>query len=138
MRIERSTDAVNERPAESGFVGDVRIAGYVRYDRPSRLVGATIAFAAGARTPWTTNPLGQTIVVLSGAGRVQADGGKIVEVRSGDVIRWSPDERHWQGAAPDQAMTCFVCQEEDGAIVSFGDRVSDAEYSGGSGRIGGN
>lgn len=134
MKIERSNGAASERPVEAGFVGGIRISGYFRHDQPSRLAGATVSFAPGARTPWKTNPIGQTIVVLSGAGRVQAKGGEIVEVQTGDVISWSPEERHWEGAAPDQAMTYFACQEEDGAIVSFGDCVTDAEYKGCRGR----
>lgn len=127
MKIERQQRDAGAAPPETGFTGDVRIANYHRREAPSRLVGGTVSFQAGARTPWKTNPLGQTIIVLSGRGRVGSDDG-IATVEAGDVVWWSPGERHWEGAAPDAAMTCIAVQEEDGASVAFGDSVTDEDY----------
>lgn len=89
-----------------------------------------MSFAPTARTPWKTNPLGQTLVVLSGRGRIGTDDGRTTEIRAGDVIWWSPGERHWEGAAPDEAMTYVAIQEEDGASVAFWNAVTDDEYEG--------
>lgn len=130
VRIESGGQGSAERPMEPGFTGEVLISGYFRREAPSRLAGATITFGPGARTPWKMNPLGQTIVVLIGAGRVQSQGRDVIEVRAGDVIWWSPGERHWEGATPNNTMTCFVFQEEDGEVVSFMDSVNDEEYAG--------
>jgi quercetin dioxygenase-like cupin family protein len=46
-----------------------------------------VTFEPGSRTAWHTHPLGQTLIVLSGAGRVQRDGGAIQEIRPGDVVQ---------------------------------------------------
>ncbi len=134
MQIERSHQGLAERPPEAGFIGDIGVIGYFRRETPSKLAGATVAFGAGSRTPWKTNPLGQTIIVLSGTGRIQSDGKPVEEVRAGDIVWWSPGERHWEGAAADEPMTCVVVQEEDLGGVSFGDAVSDAEYQGAAAR----
>ena len=129
MKIERSDAVLTTDPPETTFTGDVTIGGYFRREAPSRLAGATVHFAPGARTPWKVNPIGQTLLILSGTGWVQIEGESIVEVRAGDVVWWSPAERHWEGAAPNEAMTYFAFQEEDGgAMVSFGDAVTDEDY----------
>lgn len=130
MTIERSGQGAVEQPGEAGFTGDVRIIGYYRRDAPSNLAGATMTFEPGARTPWKVNRFGQTIIVLSGTGRVQAEGAAMEEVRPGDVIWWQPGERHWEGAVPHGSMSYVAIQEEDGTGVSFGDAVSDAQYRG--------
>jgi quercetin dioxygenase-like cupin family protein len=124
VRIERQQGVA---PPETGFTGIVRIANYHRRAAPSRLFGATVSFQAGDRTPWKTNPLGQTIIVLSGRGRIGSDD-EIADVKAGDIVWWSPGERHWEGAAPGGAMTCVAVQKEDGASVAFGDPVTDGEY----------
>jgi quercetin dioxygenase-like cupin family protein len=130
MQIERNGRGSVARPPEAGFTGDVRIIGYFRREAPSKLAGATVAFGAGSRTPWKTNPLGQTIIVISGVGRVQSEGGPIEEIHAGDIIWWSPGERHWEGAAPDEPMSYVAVQEEDFGGVTFGDAVTDAQYGG--------
>ena len=129
MQIYRSgTLPINKAP-EKSFTGDVLIGGYFRRETPSQLVGATVTFPPGARTPWKTNPLGQTLVVTSGVGWAQCEGEEIVEIRVGDVVWCPPGKRHWEGATPDQAMTYVAVQEEpDGRGVEFGEKVGDEDY----------
>lgn len=131
MKLERHGQTADAVASERGFVGDVRIAGYFRRGTPSRLAGATVSFAPGARTPWKTNPLGQTLVVLTGRGLIGDAEGTVVEIEAGDIIWWPPGERHWEGAAPDAPLTYVAVQEEEvAATVTFGDAVTDAEYRG--------
>jgi len=52
-----------------------------------------------------THPLGQTLIVTAGCGRVQRWGGSIEEIHPGDVVWFPPGEKHWHGAAPTTAMT---------------------------------
>lgn len=113
MRIERSGTSPTGTPPEPGFTGEVTISGYFRRESPSRLAGATVSFAPGARTPWKVNPLGQTLIVTSGVGWAQCEGGDIAEIRAGDVVWFPPGARHWEGAAPDRAMT-YVALHEGG------------------------
>lgn len=125
MDIDRNGVSPVSAPPEHSFTGQIAIRGYFRREAPSRLSGATVAFAPGSRTPWKMNPLGQTLIVTSGVGWAQGEGGDIVEIRAGDVIWFPPGQRHWEGATLDQAMT-YVALHEGG--VDFGERVTDAEY----------
>jgi quercetin dioxygenase-like cupin family protein len=90
---------------------------------------AEVSFERGARTAWHTHPLGQTLIVVSGLGRVQREGGAVEEIRLGDVVWFAPGEKHWHGAAPDVAMTHIALQEvKDGKVVDWMEHVSDAQY----------
>jgi quercetin dioxygenase-like cupin family protein len=58
------------------FTGTVRIDPLFGPD-PDRVGGGLVTFEPGARTAWHTHPLGQTLVVTTGLGWVQHDGGPI-------------------------------------------------------------
>ena len=76
------------------------------------------------------HPLGQTLYVISGVGRVQAKGGPVREIRPGDVVWIPPGEKHWHGASPTNSMTHIAMQEAlDGSYVTWMEHVTDAEYS---------
>lgn len=127
MKIHRNGSGPSSPAPETTFTGDVRISGYFRRETPSRLLGAAASFAPGARTPWKTNPAGQTLIVTSGAGLAQCEGEPVVEIRAGDLIWCPPGERHWEGATPDQPMT-YIAIHEVG--VEFGEPVTDEQYRG--------
>ena len=111
------------------FTRRVRIDPLFDATAPGRAAGASVTFEAGARTAWHTHPLGQTLIVVSGFGRVRRDGGPVEEIRPGDVVRFAPGEKHWHGAAPDVAMTHIAIQESlDGKGVDWLEHVSDADY----------
>ena len=129
MHVDRSGTLPTNKAPEANFTGDVSISGYFERAAPSRLAGATVTFAPGARTPWKVNPLGQTLIVTSGVGWAQGEGGAVVEIRAGDVVWCPPGQRHWDGATPDHAMSYVAVQEaRDGRAVEFGARVTDEEY----------
>ncbi|ESZ31567.1 cupin [Mesorhizobium sp. L2C066B000] len=96
-----------------------------------RVQGAQVTFEPGARTAWHTHPLGQTLIVVSGLGRVQRQGGPVEEIRPGDVVWFAPGEKHWHGASPRTAMTHIALQEvKDGKVVDWLEHVSDGDYGG--------
>ena len=96
---------------------------------PERVQGAHVTFEPGARTAWHTHPLGQTLIVTSGLGRVQREGVPIEERRLDDVVWFEPGEKHWHGAPPETSMTHIALQEvKDGKVVDWLEHVSDAEY----------
>jgi quercetin dioxygenase-like cupin family protein len=120
----------NKGPAD-WFTGTVRIDPLFTAPAPARVVGAAVTFEPGARTAWHVHPLGQTLIVLSGFGRVQREGSRIEEIRPGDVVWIPPNERHWHGASPSTAMTHIAIQEAlDGKQVEWLEHVSDKQYSG--------
>lgn len=131
MHLYRQGSLPTNRAPERAFTGDVFIGGYFRRAAPSRLAGAGVAFAPGARTPWKVNPLGQTVIVTSGVGWAQCEGEEIVEIRVGDFVWFKPGQRHWEGATPDHEMTCVAVQEEGGASVEFWETVTAEEYQAG-------
>jgi quercetin dioxygenase-like cupin family protein len=96
---------------------------------PARLVATRVAFEPGARTAWHTHPLGQTLYVVEGVGRVQSLGGPVREIRAGDTVWIPPGEKHWHGAAPTNAMVHIAMQEAlDGSFATWMEQVTDAEY----------
>jgi quercetin dioxygenase-like cupin family protein len=100
MDIKRSgSQQSGEGPAEY-FMGRVRVDPLFEASAPARVRGASVTFEPGARTAWHTHPLGQTLIVTAGAGRVQRWGGPIEEIRPGDVVWFPPGEKHWHGATP--------------------------------------
>jgi quercetin dioxygenase-like cupin family protein len=96
---------------------------------PTRLSGGQVTFEAGARTMWHTHPLGQTLIVTSGLGWAQREGGPIEEIRPGDVVWFPPGEKHWHGATATNAMTHIAITESlDGKNVEWMEKVSDEQY----------
>jgi 4-carboxymuconolactone decarboxylase len=76
------------------------------------------------------HPLGQTLIVTAGTGRVQRWGDPLEEIRQGDVIWISPGQKHWHGAAPSSSMTHIAITEQlEGKTVEWMEKVSDAQYA---------
>lgn len=116
-------------PAE-WFTGEVRLDPLFSKKKSTHGAGALVTFEAGARTAWHTHPAGQTLIIMSGLGWVQREGGSIAEVQPGDVIWFAPDEKHWHGASANKAMSHIAIQEEvNGEAVSWMEKVSDKQYS---------
>jgi quercetin dioxygenase-like cupin family protein len=122
------------KPSASGsvdyFSGAVRIEPLNEAPDPARVNAARVTFEPGARTAWHTHPLGQTLIVTSGRGRAQRWGGPVEEIHPGDVVWFSPGEKHWHGASPATAMTHIAIQERlHGSAVEWLEKVSDEQYS---------
>jgi quercetin dioxygenase-like cupin family protein len=129
MDIKRNgTQSSNKGPAD-WFTGTVRIDPLFQPNPPARAAAASVTFEPGARTAWHTHPLGQTLIVTAGFGRAQRWGGPVEEIRPGDVIWFSPNEKHWHGAAPTTAMTHIAIQEQlDGKVVEWMEHVTNEQY----------
>ena len=129
MEIKRSGSQPSGKGPADYFTGTVRIDPLFEAAAPGRAVGAYVTFEPGARTTWHTHPLGQTLIVVSGCGRVRRWGGPIEEIRPGDVVSFLPGEKHWHGASPTTAMTHVAIQEKlDGKAVDWMEPVTDADY----------
>jgi quercetin dioxygenase-like cupin family protein len=115
-------------PSES-FTGTVLQDPIITPQAPARVAANRVAFEPGARTAWHTHPLGQTLIITSGLGWVQREGGTVEEVRSGDVVWFPPGEKHWHGASAATAMTHIAIQESlNGKNVDWLEKVSDEQY----------
>lgn len=132
MEIKRNgTQPSMQGPAE-WFTGTVRIDPlFLQANDPSRVTGASVTFEPEARTAWHSHPLGQTLIVTAGCGRVQREGGPVEEIRPGDIVWIPPHEKHWHGAAPTTSMTHIAIQEElDGSSAAWFEHVNEDQYAG--------
>src|SRR5580693_2338701 len=126
MEIKRNGSQPSGKGPADWFTGTVRIDPLFQAAAPARAASASVTFEPGARTAWHTHPLGQTLIVVAGCGRVQRAGGPVEEIRPGDVISFAPGEKHWHGAAPTTAMTHIAIQESlNGKPVDWMEKVSD-------------
>ncbi|MFZ3350378.1 MAG: cupin domain-containing protein [Xanthobacteraceae bacterium] len=131
MDIKRNGSRPSGKGPADWFTGTVRIDPLFAAPAPARVSGASVTFEPGAHTAWHTHPLGQTLIVTAGLGRVQREGGPIEDIRPGDVVWFSPGEKHWHGAAPTTAMTHIaIVEAQNGRVVDWMEHVSDAEYGG--------
>ena len=129
MDIKRGGSQPSVRGPAEYFTGVVRVDAPFKGAGEARVNGATVTFEPGARTNWHTHPLGQTLLVTSGLGRVQREGGPVQEVRPGDIVWFEPGEKHWHGAAPAVSLTHIAINEAlDGRAVDWLEPVTDAQY----------
>ena len=129
MDITRSGAQPSAKGPADWFTGTVRVDPLFAPPEPALVSGALVTFEPGARTAWHTHPLGQTLIVTTGLGWVQTDGGPIEEIRPGDVVCFAPGEKHWHGASPTTAMSHIAVQEKlNGTDVDWMEKVSDAQY----------
>jgi quercetin dioxygenase-like cupin family protein len=130
MKITRSGTHPSEKGPPEHFTGSVRFDPLFEPNPPSRLSGAYVTFEPSARSAWHTHPLGQTLIVTSGIGRVQRWGGPVEEIRAGDVVWTPPGVKHWHGASPTVAMVHIALHEEaEGKVVDWMEKVSDEQYA---------
>jgi 4-carboxymuconolactone decarboxylase len=129
IRITRSGAQPSQPAPADHFTGSARVDSSFQASAPARISGARVIFEPGARTAWHTHPLGQTLIVTAGTGRVQRWGDPVDEIRQGDVIWIPPGQKHWHGAAPNSSMTHIAITEEiDGKTVEWVEKVSDAQF----------
>jgi quercetin dioxygenase-like cupin family protein len=129
MQITRAGSQPSTNGSADYFTGTARIDPVFPVREPSRVSAGSVTFEPGARTAWHTHPLGQTLIITSGLGWVQREGGPIEEVRPGDVVWFPPGLKHWHGASPTAAMTHIAVQETvNGKNVDWMEKVSDEQY----------
>jgi len=129
MKITKLGSQPSGKGSSDWFTGTVRVDPLFQTDDPARVTGGCVTFEPGARTAWHTHPLGQTLIVTAGVGRVQREGGPIEEIRAGDLVWFPPGEKHWHGASPTVAMTHIAIQEKlDGRVVDWLEHVTDEQY----------
>jgi quercetin dioxygenase-like cupin family protein len=129
MEITQSGSQLSSKGPAEWFTGAVRVDPLFSPPDPARVAGALVTFEPGARTAWHTHPLGQTLIVTSGLGWVQSDGGPVEEILPGDVVWFEPGEKHWHGATATTAMSHIAIQEKlNGSPVTWMEKVTDEQY----------
>ena len=129
MQITRVGSTPSAKGPGDWFTGSVRIDSLFNPNDARRAAAALVTFEPGARTAWHTHPLGQTLIITSGVGWVQKEGGRVEEIHPGDIIWFEPNEKHWHGATSKNGMTHIAIQENlNGKIVEWMEKVTDKEY----------
>lgn len=131
--VRRASGLPTPGPA-TNFTGQVTVRSPFRLPGTSRVGGATVSFARGARSAWHSHPQGQTLVVTEGCGWTQVRGGQVEQICAGDVAWVGPGQVHWHGATPTSAMTHVAISESaEGQSVQWLQKVTDEEYRRGGG-----
>jgi quercetin dioxygenase-like cupin family protein len=129
MRIYRNGSRPSAKGPSQYFTGDVRIDPLFEPAEPGRVSAALVTFEPGARSAWHTHPLGQHLVVVSGVGWTQCQGGPKKEIRAGDVVFCNCGQKHWHGATDTTAMSHIAVQEwMNESPVTWMEQVSDDDY----------
>jgi quercetin dioxygenase-like cupin family protein len=131
MEIKAAGTVPSRRAPSDWFTGTVWQDPIIETPAPARIQAVIVRFEPGARTAWHSHPLGQTLHVVSGAGRVQVWGEPLREIKAGDTVWIPPGEKHWHGAGPTTTMAHIAMQEMvDGKSADWMEKVSDTQYSG--------
>ncbi len=129
MDIYRAGSRATIRANPDWFTGTVLQDPIVGAPDPARVHAVTVSFEPGARTNWHTHPLGQTLFVLSGVGRIQKLGEPVRAIRPGDTVWIAPGEKHWHGAGPETRMVHIAIHEAiDGKHIDWLEPVDDSDY----------
>jgi quercetin dioxygenase-like cupin family protein len=129
MTIARAGSQASSKGPAQYFTGSARIDPLFAMHPPMNTSGAYVTFEPGARSAWHTHPAGQVLIVTAGVGRVQRWGGKVEEIRPGDVIWTPPGVKHWHGADPTTSLTHIAIQDTvGGKNVEWMEKVSDEQY----------
>ncbi len=127
--VTRSGSQPSTAGSPDNFTGSVRVDDRFSGTAPARIGGATVTFEPGARTAWHAHPLGQTLIVTAGVGRVQHWDGPVQRIRPGDTVWIPPGVKHWHGASPTVGMSHIAFSEAlDGKSVEWMEHVTDEQY----------
>ena len=129
MDIKRSgLRPFGKGPAEY-FTGNVRVDPLMQAPDPARVAGASVTFEPGARTAWHTHPLGQTLIVTSGAAGCRSGAGVSRKFTPATSSGFHRARSTGMAATPTTAMTHIAIQERlDGKAVDWMEKVSDEQY----------
>ncbi len=129
ITVTRTAPGAIQLASAEYFTGTARVERILVGHDPARYSTGLVHFEAGARTNWHTHPLGQTLIVTAGVGRVQHWGGPIQEIRKGDTVQIPPNVKHWHGASPTAAMSHIALSEQlDGKAVQWLEKVDDSQF----------
>lgn len=129
MKIIKNEQLSSMQGPKEWFTGSVRIDPLFQKQDATKTGGALVTFEPGARTAWHTHPAGQTLIVQTGVGWVQREGGLVETIYPGDIVWFEPNEKHWHGASANKAMSHIAIQEEVGSkAVDWMEHVTDDDY----------
>lgn len=130
MKHQQAAEQPTKRGSSESFTGTAWQQTVAVDATANPLHVARVTFEPGARTVWHTHPRGQILTAISGTGRFQIEGGRVLALNPGDSLTVAPGEKRWHGAAPDQLLIEMFIQaaDTDGEQATWLHPVSDEEY----------
>src|SRR5215203_1554974 len=121
------------RPSAKGapqtFTGSVIVDPLYGANETTTSTGGLVTFESGARSAWHTHPAGQYLIVTSGTGWVQEEGGQKREIKPGDVIWTPPGVKHWHGATATNGISHIaITNMVAGKNADWMEKVPDDQY----------
>lgn len=114
---------------EANFTGSAIVNPLYSQNEHTGNTGGLVTFEPGARSAWHTHPAGQVLIVTSGTGWVQEEGGEKRVIRAGDVIWTPPGVKHWHGATDKNDVSHIaITNMKDGKGVDWMEKVTDEQY----------
>lgn len=86
------------------FTGTAWLEMLVPQDEVFNTAIYNVTFEPKARNNWHKHPGGQILLVTEGEGYYQEEGKPAQIIRKGDIIKISPDVKHWHGAGTDTQL----------------------------------
>jgi quercetin dioxygenase-like cupin family protein len=128
VRVTTAAGAQWQPGPPGRILGDARVSLVDISREETDLTAMTVERKDGARATWHSHPCGQILVVISGLGQVQAEGGDVVLLGPGDSIWAPPGERHWHGAMLGHDFTYASIQLIDPTTGSHVDWSSATDW----------
>ena len=117
-------------PYNRYFVGQAYLQMLVTGEKEFNCPIGNVTFEPGCRNNWHRHPGGQILLVTGGRGWYQEDGKEAHELKTGDVIKISPNVKHWHGAAKDSWFVHLSVETNTQAgSAEWFEPVNDEEYN---------
>ena len=117
-------------PYNRYFVGQAYLQMLVTGEKEFNCPIGNVTFEPGCRNNWHRHPGGQILLVTGGRGWYQEDGKEAHELKTGDVIKISPNVKHWHGAAKDSWFVHLPVETNTQAgPAEWFEAVNDEEYN---------
>jgi|SRR6266568_3209461 len=128
--ISPNGSRTSSRGAAANFTGAVIVEPLYAANDHTSSTGGHVIFAPGARSAWHSHPAGQILIVTSGTGWIQEEGGQKRQIKAGDVIWTPPGVKHWHGATATNSMSHIaITNVAGGRNVDWMEQVSDEQYN---------
>jgi quercetin dioxygenase-like cupin family protein len=117
-----------EGPMSNVFTGDAWIEMLVT-DPEFNCPVYNVTFEPKARNNWHKHPGGQILLVTGGKGYYQEEGKPARLLKAGDVVKISPNVKHWHGATADSWFVHLgITTNPNAGDAEWLEEVSNGEY----------
>lgn len=112
------------------FSGDVWLNMLVLRDNEFNCPIGNVTFEPGCINKWHKHPGGQILLVTGGRGYYQEEGKPAQELNPGDIVKISPNIKHWHGASKDSWFVHLSIETNaEAGPAEWLEPVSDEEYN---------